>query len=516
MKKLQQAKISKMLMLLAIVMSVVLIVSACSDGGEDNNTNTTPSSNNNNTNTDNTGDTPKDEPEELEHVNLKWYFLTYGTPQDMDQVEAEFNKITEAEINATVDLVPVEAGEYSEKMNTVVAAAEEFDIVWTSNWNFIYDANINKGAFMPIEDMLEEYAPNATELFGDLIEDARVNGHIYAIPNFQTFTKTPGFVVQKRFADKYDLDIENTKSYEDLEPFLKKIKENESDEIIPFGGYKGLSPLWEIYGIQWAGVTHRLADPYKVIYTDFEPEWEEHLEIMHRWYKKGYINHDAATVADLKTLTATGNVAVINDFTLKPGGESDKKEDMGGNEVVYVPVADPTFTGVQPTMNAISQTSKNPERAVMLLDLMSSNADLFNLAKYGIEGEHYEKISDNRIKLIPDSGYDGTQGWVMGNETVGYLTEDEPENKWQMTLDMNNSAKKSALYGFNFTNEDAKTESAAMNAVVGEFGPGLQTGTLDPDVYLPQLREALEKAGAKAFLAEQQRQLDAWVEEQGK
>jgi len=453
---------------------------------------------------------PADAKAVLEPVNLKWYFLSYGTPTDMDTIETEFNKYTQELINATVDLVPVEAGDYEDKMNTVIASGEEFDIAWTSNWSFGYVGNVNKGAFYPIEDLLPEYAPNVTRLFGDKLEDARINGSIYAIPIYQTMTQIQGFVVQKRFADKYNLDVSSIKTYTDLEPFLQQIKENEPD-IIPFGAAKDHSPIWSAYDISWTGVTFRNSDPKTIIHTDFAPEFEKHLQTMHKWFKAGWINQDAATAPDLKSVLAKGNVAVTQDFNLKAGGEAGHKAENGGHDVIYIPTQVPTFTGVTATMNAVSHTSKNPERAVMLLDLMASNADMFNLLKYGIEGKHYNLNAEGKVVPIADSGYPmGVQGWVMGNETIGYLMEGQPDDTWEVTIERNENAQRSPLYGFTFNGENVKTEIAAMQSVSGEFGAGLQTGTLDPAVYLPQLQEALKKAGVDAYVAEQQRQLDEW------
>lgn len=501
---------------IVIMVLLVFAIAACSSNG---NNNTSGEKNNVSQNTPKPADTKEDpkleEKAELEPVNLTWYFLTFGVPTDMDLVEAEFNKYTQELINATVDLIPVEFGDYEDKMNTIIASAEEFDIAWTSNWSFIYQGNVNKGAFSPIEDLLPEYAPNVVDLFGDKLEDARINGSIYAIPIYQTMTQIQGFVVQKRFADKYNLDVNSIKTYTDLEPFLQQIKENEPD-IIPFGAAKNQSPIWSAYDISWNGsVTYRDNDPKTILHTDFEPEYEKHTATMHKWFKAGYINQDAATAPDLQSVVSKGNVAVIQDFNLKAGGEAGSKAENGGHDVVYIPTQIPTFTGVTATMNAISHTSKNPERAVMLLDLMASNADMFNLLKYGIEGKHYDLNADGKVVAIADSPYPvGVQGWVMGNETIGYLTDGQPDDTWELTIERNENAQRSPLYGFTFIGENVKTETAAMNSVLSEFGPGLQTGTLDPEVYLPKLRDALKKAGVDSFVAEQQRQLDEWLANQ--
>jgi putative aldouronate transport system substrate-binding protein len=40
---------------------------------------------------------------------------------------------------------------------------------------------------------------------------------------------------------------------------------------------------------------------------------------------------------------------------------------------------------------------------------------------------------------------------------------------------------------------------------------GLESGSLDPDVVLPQFLEALNAADINKVIAENQRQLDAWL-----
>lgn len=454
----------------------------------------------------------------LEPVKLKWYYVQFGIPQDQQAVSDAFNEMTKKLINTTVELVPIDGGDYENKMNTIVAASDDYDLVWTSSWLFKYGDNVNKGAFMEITDeMLDKYAPTIKASFSQVAwNDVKVKGKLYAIPNFQTFTKTPGFIIQKRFVDKYNFDTSKVKTYADLEPLLDQIKKNEPG-IIPFGMGKDQTRLSEAYGMQWlGGVDYRLSDPLTAIDLLQTDEYKTHVKLMKSWHDKGYTNPDAATVSDLKPLLASGNVAVVQDFTLAPGSEAGRKADFGGNEVVYVPIAEPTFTGVTPTMNAINYNSKHADRALMLLELLNTNADLFNLLTFGIEGKHYTKVGDNTIKIIDKGGYSNNAGWIFGNVTNGYLLEGQPADTWERVKKLNEEATVPALSGFNFNSENVKAEMANMDALFKEYSPGLETGTIDPDKYLPIFTEKMKKVGAETVLKEKQKQIDEWAKANGK
>ncbi|MBM7569230.1 ABC transporter substrate-binding protein [Paenibacillus sacheonensis] len=510
---------------LAAVMVFVLVLSACGSNGSDGNNGGSAGKGGNaaaqpeaNDTANSSANTPEDTAPALEPVKLKWYYVQFGIPQDQQAVSDAFNAMTQKLINTTVELVPIDGGDYENKLNTLVAANDDFDLVWTSSWLFKYVDNVNKGAFMEITDeMLDKYAPTIKSSFSDVAwNDVKVKDKLYAIPNFQTFTKTPGFVIQKRFVEKYNFDVSKVKTYADLEPLLEQIKKNEPG-VVPFAINKDQTMLNEAYGLQWLGGVHyRLSDPFTVIDPLQTEEYKTHVNLMRSWHDKGYINEDAATVTDLKPLLASGNVAVTQDFTLAPGSEAGRKADFGGNDVVYVPIAEPTFTGVTPTMNAINYNSKHADRALMLLELLNTNSDLFNLLTFGIEGKHYNKVGDNTIKIIDKGGYANNSGWIFGNVTKGYLLEGQPADTWERVKKLNDEATVPAISGFNFNGEDTKAEGANMDALSKEYGPGLETGTIDPAKYLPMVIEKMKKVGSDTVLKAKQKQLDEWAAANGK
>jgi len=61
-----------------------------------------------------------------------------------------------------------------------------------------------------------------------------------------------------------------------------------------------------------------------------------------------------------------------------------------------------------------------------------------------------------------------------------------------------------------------KNEIAALDNVWAEFEPGLETGSSDPAVYLPQAEAKAKAAGIDRVIAEMQKQYDAWRAKNGK
>jgi putative aldouronate transport system substrate-binding protein len=452
-------------------------------------------------------------PAGLEPVELIWYYPQYKANADLQLVNDEINKITQERIHATVKLQPVDFASYEQKLNTIVAANESIDIIWTSNWLFPWRANAKKGALRPLDKLLESHGQMLHQSLSERFwNDSKLDGSIYAVPNYQISAHQPSLVIVKRFIDKYKLDVSKIQKIDDIEPFLKQIKEGEPG-IVPFGTTRGFYTNL-IYGIDGHLPIYR-NDPSHQILPDVTPEMRKNFSLVHSWYTKGYIHEDAATLKSAADAYNKGNTAVWFDFTGKPGSEIEFKASNGGFDVVLIPLAQSVYTGAGSSMNAISKMSKNPERAMMLLELVNTDKQLYNLLVYGIEGMHYTKASGNYIQLHKNSNYVTNTDWVFGNIRNEYLPEGAPADKIEQTIQANDEAAVSPYYGFVFNTEPVKTELANVKAVNDEYYPALATGTIDPDKYLPIYEEKLRKAGSDTIIAEKQKQLDAWLRTNG-
>ncbi|SDC93277.1 putative aldouronate transport system substrate-binding protein [Paenibacillus sp. UNCCL117] len=449
----------------------------------------------------------------LPPADLVWYYLDGTAQPDLASVETEVNNYIKPKLNATVKLKPIAGSDYEQKMNTILAAGEAFDIVWTSDWRFNFSSNAQKGAFLELDALLDKNgAKLKASLPSSAWDDVKIGGKIYGVPNYQIAAKSAGFVIQKRFADKYKLDTAKIKTYKDIEPFFEEIKKNEPG-IIPFGLNNDFySP--SVYGLSSHGnVISYQVNGGKVEVEDYfaTAAYKKHVTMAHEWYTKGYINEDASTLKNKADVEKKGVYATTFDFTQKPGGEAAAKAGNGGNDVIFVPLMEPEFTGVTATISAISRTSKNPERAMMLLELVNTDPALYNLLSFGIENKHYTKTGANTIKDIAGGGYAPNMNWVMGNVTIGYLMDGQAPDTWERTKKANDTAKKPYLYGFKFNSEPVKAEMANLKAVENEFRKVIETGTVDPEKYLPQFLDKRLKAGSEKVLAEYRTQIEAFL-----
>lgn len=482
-----------------LCLAVMLIVSACS---EDSVSSPSPAAS-----------SPTENKTAEPSVELIWYYIVYEMPTDLKAVQDAVNAYIQPKINATVKLMPIIESAYGQKMNTMLAAGESFDLAWTARWGGgDYTNRVLKGAYLDLDALLEK-TPKLKEAMPELAwTDTMMAGKIWAVPNYQIAAKAEGFIIQKRFIDKYNIDVSKIKTQDDIEPVLEIMKANEPD-IIPIAGTTNMFDYGKLWGFAREGF--RVDDQnYTVVNTVESPEYKSFIERQRRWYELGYIYTDDAILTTLPDLRKTGKVAVGWDTVMKPGGEVEDYAKFGDNEVVYVRISEPEFTGVLDTMTAINRKSKHPEKALQLLELVNTEPELMNLLSYGIEGKHYQLVAENTIKKIEKSGY-SAEAWVMGNSLISFLKEGQDPDTWTKTHELNMSAKRPPVFGFKFNNEPVKTEMANLTAVTQEFAKALQSGSVDPNVYLPKYIEAQKNAGIDAFVAEQQKQLDAWLIEQG-
>lgn len=475
-----------------------------------------------------------------EHVTLKWVTRGPGKLEDSEKVWAEFNKmLAEYLPNTTVEFQMIPSADYVEKFRLMSAAQEPVDICWVSfNQNFVEE--VGKGSYMDITDLIEEYGQDMKAGFPDwLLDLTTVDGRIYAIPNYQMMAFPSGFGVPVEHIEKGWIDLEKAEEvfcsgdvphkedYKIFEDYLTKVQE--SGEDVKYVASNFLSEAIKFkYGLPYMGVEEivcnavflRDGDDFKVYdrLTDF-PENNEYYGLINEWNKKGFIRSDILE----KPAEKASDYLLWSQHEFIGSEETLSKSAGRPMEIfTYMPESYVPYKGSS-TNTAIAAQSKHPERAMQLLNLLNSEKgkDLLNLLAFGIEGEHYEKLSENRIKWLepenPGSSSNryGYEVWALGNALVAYETDANPEG-WNdyCENEINAKATISRLKGFSLDTKPIQLEIAQYNAKWKEYTYLEKAAPDNWEELIAERNAQLKKAGSDKIVAEVQRQVDEWLKTQ--
>ncbi|OAB32932.1 ABC transporter substrate-binding protein [Paenibacillus glacialis] len=452
-------------------------------------------------------------PSGLKPYELKMYLI--GGPQkDLNLVLGEINKYTKEKINATLDITMFDWGDYDKKMQVITASGEPYDIAFTASWTNDFRRNAANGTFMGLNDLLDKYGKETkAALDPRFLEGTKIKGEIYGVPVNKELGQQWVWRFNKKYLDKYKMDISNVRTLEDLEPLLKTIKASEPGNITPLAvakNYKPYLPFDYVLGDELPIGVYMDSKDGKVVNVLETPELEQSLDTMRRFYQAGYLRPDVATLDGIDNIK-TGQWFADREITQPYADKGWSRP--AGYEIVSSPMHDPyVYTqSAAGSMHGISVTSGDPDRAMMFLNLLNTDKYLRNLINYGIEGTHYKKISENVIEDLPamKDSY-AMPGFSLGNMYLTYLHADEPADKWDAFKKFNDSATEAPTFGFAFDSTPVKTEVAAINNVSKEFIPALFTGSVDPKVYLPKATKKFKEAGLDKVIAEVQKQFDEW------
>ena len=465
-------------------------------------------------------------------VTLNWMLLGPGEQKDSEKVWNAFNeKLQEYLPGTRVNFKVYSTSEYAEKYKLMSASNDPVDLVWVG-WLVDYYSDARRGSFYELNDLMDKYAPGIKdEVNKSLIDSVRIDGKLYQIPNYQMMTSHRwGIATHKELADKYwdsakvKETFYNSKTMDEscyavLEDYLEKVKNaggiklgvsTETMGRLPQKGYS-----------EFGSCSIRRDDPEFKVKDTFElDEVKLFYKKMNEWFKKGYIRKDILTVDNpiQDEGKPNGYIMWVPSYF---DNTSENLSMQNGFGIEVIPQNEEYYyDGGTPTGTAISSKSKNPERAMQLLELMNTEKgkDLYNLLVFGLEGEHYNKKSDTRIETTsyqsaPDSSSSyGLFKWAIGNTFNAYEVQGDPEGWNDYIKKINEEAVKSPLIGFAFDNTAVKTEQAQVDAIQLEFQRSLNSGAVDDwEAYYDKFISKLKGAGIDKIVAEMQRQVDEFI-----
>ncbi|WP_160685839.1 ABC transporter substrate-binding protein [Clostridium sp. C2-6-12] len=476
-----------------------------------------------------------------EHVKVK--FVVLGDKPTNGRLEATMEKVNaklKEKVNAELELQYVVWADWQTQYNLLLASGDpSIDLITTAtDWLDAWP-NIKKGSFLPLsEDMLKTYAPQTyASVSPEHWNQCKYNDKIYLIPedNYAQYTNH-GMFYRGDWAKEAGLDQIN--NFTDLGKYFKYVKDNKKD-CIP----------WDVSGTAAAG--NALANGYMNsntknvsidgipiglsslfygkskddLYTLTSPYMEgntleDMATLMKSWADAGYwredvLNYDGNS-RDLMYAGQSGADQHHSEtyFGIRP--LMDQKQP--GSELKMFPFSEPsknlTKTVITHGALAIGANSKNPERALMVYDLLRNDKEIYRLYNYGIEGTDYIITADN--KLGRPAGFDaakdslGTNFWCGRNDNLGLVDSTSYSGRADMIKNYNTYAIEYPYGQFIFDNSKVTTEIAAMADVCAKYIPKLAFGKVaDPKAEVKAFKEELKAAGYQKVFDEIQSQLKA-------
>lgn len=481
----------------------------------------------------------KKEDQNSKDVTLKWIML--GSKQkDADMVLTEFNKKLADYLPGTkVDIEFVDGADYQEKWNLMMASNEAVDIGW-SGYAVDFMSQIQQGSYIALNDLIDQYGQDMKQDLPDWLFDlGKVDGQIYCIPNYQMMASWPkGVKVLKEYSDKY-LDrgaLEAAK--EEAKTNISGIKKEYEIWEKVFEGIKSEGKIgngidvssFGLFGSDFYDTTTVKGfsidlNTLKVVNDEEREIAKIWYETAADWYKKGYIRSDILSVDGL------GNEPYKNGYISWQHNWCDKTAELESKELGVELDAvkmgyDPMIKNTIPvTSTVIARTSKNPERAMQLINLLNSEKgkDLYNLLVWGIEGTHYTKKDGNRIETpyntsqaSSDEDY-GLMNWAVASIKYSYEPQATLEGWAEYVYNIDINAKTSPVLGFRPKTSSIATEIAQVSAVIGEYSKTLKYGAAEDEKALyDEYIQKMKTAGSDKIKEELQRQLDEWLKTNNK
>ena len=470
-------------------------------------------------------------PSTAKPVTLTWMYEGNNVTDDT-AVMKEVNAYLKPKINAELKMKWQTWGDYEDKQILAINGGDPIDIYFTCSWTKLtYSAAAKKGAFKRLDDPKNNLLVNcAPDLFKSipavLGQAAMINGKagkgIYAIPTYKEIAQQYVWNFNKAILDKYGISPSEVTDLKSLEPLLKKIKAGEGKDFYPINtDYT----VWER-----ALTNTDLVDPDMLLDYVFNPinpsksgktigsryesaAFKDYAATMNKYYQAGYINPAATTnsqaMSETWQKTLTSGKWAFEIYPYYPGYENSQTATYGYKfEVKPVQAGIISTTSARGAMNAVSVTSKNPDRAVMLLNLVNTDPKLRTLLTYGVEGVHYT-MKDDRVVLKEKNGF---SPWAAGlaNVNILPLKDSDPANLYTELFPNFNKAEAVPILGWAFDQDPVKTQMAGLNNLYTQYGIGLLTGASD-SAKLTEFNSKLKSAGIDAVVKSANSQLTGFL-----
>lgn len=514
--------------ILALVLAVVMMVGICAACAKTPASSQTPSQTESKADVSSTAEPKKP-------VTIRYYYMNGVGPQaktvDVQNKLNEMLSKMEGYEHISMELVPMT--DYKKNFTLDETAGKQIDLVATYGMDFTTAADA--GSFIDLKDLLAKH-PEITAVLPEwLIEMGKYNGTQYYVPSYQQATNGYFFVTPTAYLDAAKITEDEARKVlqkgtleeklDFYEKYVKAVREATGKQTKWLDPALGLSRI--LYWVEYVDDNYgQLILREGANGPEYWPMTEEAKTVFEhaaKFYQEGLYHPDVATYkgSDFNGKNFMNDESLIFQFNEAAASEQQMKEGFSWDADIpatVIQTSDHWYIGSKWAAggNAIHSTSKNPEDAMAIVELLMTKKgeEFYNTFIWGLEGVHWEWVdkADKRIKTLE---FDGSQGgadgtyttwkWNVGNTFNAWKNQAVKDGQNEYILNEVHNGKTtvtSPMMGYTWDLASVKDQRADVKAVSDEYYGSLLNGIYGKDweAKYDEYMTKLKAAGVQEIL----------------
>ena len=442
-------------------------------------------------------------------------FFENRIPDDISEIETAADTLVYEKIGVNIRLVPM-----LRLVDTDTRRGTEMTLLERAGISFdLVHASMQDVALLDLTELLPDYGTEIVELFRQNGQDLLDGRDLSSLPSFSDYVGGQGIAMRKDLIEKYNIDLSALHTYDDFDHLFAQIAPLEPDMKMICSYSTGQGLLYRYGWNHFGGTIFCVSKEDRSLISNLYtlPEYKHLVSLFRSWYESGYIYEYSA----LQDIPASELVRAGTLFAYvcayKPGIDAETSSNSG-TDMVVVQTRPPIITDGSLARNCwgISASCTHPKEAMQFLNLLYTDRELVNLLSNGIEGIHYSVDTDGTVLPIDQTETKETEflndaSWMLPNQFLASVRTGDDPLLWEKVDAYNRSALIAPNLGFVFDDTKVKKEKETLNEIAARYTYGLETGQLDPDIYLEEMMEKMRLAGEEKVYQELTRQYQEWL-----
>lgn len=362
--------------------------------------------------------------------------------------------------------------------------------------------------FLQEEDILYREVASETEW-----KNVTLGSKIYGVPFGNNQPYCFAFVMRQDICDALGVDPAAVTDLDELYMVLCRVQQAYPKLIPVAPNYAMLSP-----NVEWDGLTDEagMSSAGVLLYRDpmtdrlelitRVPEFWQWCETMYRWRQEGLLMENCGFNQEPRQVLLNTGAAFGGFVRYSESSAWNQQINYPGQlcyAILSTPRKDYADNGAA---FCISKTAEDPALCIEVLRYLYSDDELLGLCTFGQEGVDFTVENGQHKACNDQTDRHVITLWCWPNN-------DRLMGGKQVVETLTGEVTESPAAGFLFDTADCGEAYDKCIAVMEKYYQALVNGEVNPTEVIPQMEEALKKAGVEQLLDEQQRQLEEWQQQ---